>query len=289
MLLRRFEPRDERARSSCSVILDEVVAPRPHRHQPAPVLASAHARAAARSSARAAASSDVLDLTSEPRTAAGVAGRGRRRSRGCRPVLHRSLARDAGAAQRDAERRAGDAERRHAALEVRRVRRREPPRGPGGARHAATLAAPRSVAGVARVPAGARSTDTGVGMPRGVLAKLFHPFFTTKPRGTGLGLAICQTIMQEHRRQHRGRQPRGPRHDRDAQLPRGETPWRKARARRTRRPPHTLLIVDDERSLRFSIGEWARDSGFIRARGRERARGARALCASSPSTPCCST
>jgi signal transduction histidine kinase len=32
-----------------------------------------------------------------------------------------------------------------------------------------------------------------------VLAKLFHPFFTTKPSGTGLGLAICQTIMHEHR------------------------------------------------------------------------------------------
>ena len=26
--------------------------------------------------------------------------------------------------------------------------------------------------------------------------------------------------------------------------------------------PHTLLIVDDERSLRFSIGEWARDAGY---------------------------
>ena len=27
-------------------------------------------------------------------------------------------------------------------------------------------------------------------------------------------------------------------------------------------PAHTLLIVDDERSLRFSIGEWARDAGL---------------------------
>ena len=26
--------------------------------------------------------------------------------------------------------------------------------------------------------------------------------------------------------------------------------------------PHTLLVVDDERSLRFTIGEWARDQGF---------------------------
>ena len=41
-------------------------------------------------------------------------------------------------------------------------------------------------------------TDTGPGIPRGVLGKLFDPFFSTKPRGTGLGLSICQTIMQEH-------------------------------------------------------------------------------------------
>jgi signal transduction histidine kinase len=43
-----------------------------------------------------------------------------------------------------------------------------------------------------------RVTDTGVGIPRGVLAKLFDPFFSTKPAGTGLGLSISQTIMQEH-------------------------------------------------------------------------------------------
>jgi DNA-binding NtrC family response regulator len=38
-------------------------------------------------------------------------------------------------------------------------------------------------------------------------------------------------------------------------MARGETPTRTETAR-------TLLIVDDERSLRFSIGEWARDAGF---------------------------
>jgi len=43
-----------------------------------------------------------------------------------------------------------------------------------------------------------RVIDTGVGIPRGTLAKLFDPFFTTKPAGTGLGLSISQTIMQEH-------------------------------------------------------------------------------------------
>jgi signal transduction histidine kinase len=43
-----------------------------------------------------------------------------------------------------------------------------------------------------------RVIDTGAGIPRGVLAKLFDPFFSTKPQGTGLGLSICQSIMQEH-------------------------------------------------------------------------------------------
>ena len=41
-------------------------------------------------------------------------------------------------------------------------------------------------------------SDTGAGIPRGVLAKLFDPFFSTKPQGTGLGLSISQTIMHEH-------------------------------------------------------------------------------------------
>ena len=43
-----------------------------------------------------------------------------------------------------------------------------------------------------------RVSDSGPGIPRGVLTKLFDPFFTTRPGGTGLGLSISQTIMQEH-------------------------------------------------------------------------------------------
>ncbi|NOT34314.1 MAG: hypothetical protein HOP12_09115, partial [Candidatus Eisenbacteria bacterium] len=43
-----------------------------------------------------------------------------------------------------------------------------------------------------------RVIDSGTGVPRGLLVKLFDPFFSTKPGGTGLGLSISQTIMQEH-------------------------------------------------------------------------------------------
>lgn len=43
-------------------------------------------------------------------------------------------------------------------------------------------------------------TDTGTGIPQGILTRLFDPFFTTKPsgKGTGLGLSISYGIIRDH-------------------------------------------------------------------------------------------
>jgi signal transduction histidine kinase len=42
--------------------------------------------------------------------------------------------------------------------------------------------------------------DTGIGIPKSVLDKIYEPFFTTKKvgKGTGLGLSISYGIIQDY-------------------------------------------------------------------------------------------
>src|SRR5688500_12162401 len=41
-------------------------------------------------------------------------------------------------------------------------------------------------------------SDHGAGFPEDLMARIFEPYVTTKPRGTGLGLAIVKKIIDEH-------------------------------------------------------------------------------------------
>jgi two-component system NtrC family sensor kinase len=56
-----------------------------------------------------------------------------------------------------------------------------------------------------------RISDTGPGIPAGVLDRIFDPFFTTKPvgEGTGLGLSISYEIVKKHGGDIRAESERG--------------------------------------------------------------------------------
>ncbi|MBN2031195.1 PAS domain S-box protein [bacterium] len=41
-------------------------------------------------------------------------------------------------------------------------------------------------------------SDSGIGIPKEELPKIFQPFYSTKEKGTGMGLAICKRIISEH-------------------------------------------------------------------------------------------
>lgn len=41
-------------------------------------------------------------------------------------------------------------------------------------------------------------TDAGPGIAPDVAARLFTPFFTTRPEGMGLGLSLCRTVIEQH-------------------------------------------------------------------------------------------
>jgi signal transduction histidine kinase len=40
--------------------------------------------------------------------------------------------------------------------------------------------------------------DTGIGIPKEHLQKIFDPLFTTKAQGQGLGLAVCKRLVEAH-------------------------------------------------------------------------------------------
>lgn len=50
----------------------------------------------------------------------------------------------------------------------------------------------------AKGPVFVRITDTGIGMSKAKIDRIFNPFFTDKNRGTGLGLAIAKNIIDSH-------------------------------------------------------------------------------------------
>ena len=56
----------------------------------------------------------------------------------------------------------------------------------------------RPIATALRAYASIEVSDTGPGVPKEDLERIFQPFYTTKAKGTGLGLAIAQRVIEAH-------------------------------------------------------------------------------------------
>ncbi len=113
-------------------------------------------------------------------------------------------------------------------------------------------------------------TDTGTGMAPDVIARVFEPFFTTKPigQGTGLGLSMIYGFTQQSGGQVRidSEVGRGttvrlvlPRHHGSSEA--DAAPATLAAAPRAEQG-ETVLIVDDEPTVRMLVTEVLEDLGY---------------------------
>jgi CheY-like chemotaxis protein len=113
-------------------------------------------------------------------------------------------------------------------------------------------------------------TDTGTGMTPEVIARAFDPFFTTKPlgQGTGLGLSMVYGFVRQSGGQVRIYSEVGSGTTMCLYLPRHhggspETVTSPATARTARqRTGKTVLVVDDEPSVRMLVTEVLEEHGY---------------------------
>ncbi len=112
-------------------------------------------------------------------------------------------------------------------------------------------------------------TDTGTGMPPGVAARAFDPFYTTKPlgQGTGLGLSMIYGFAKQSGGQARIHSTEGLGTTVSLYLPRhgGGVPPGPENAPQA--PPQAagsgdVLVVDDEPVIRMLVTELLRDLGY---------------------------
>ncbi|WP_232629528.1 hybrid sensor histidine kinase/response regulator [Methylobacterium sp. Leaf118] len=128
-------------------------------------------------------------------------------------------------------------------------------------------------------------TDTGTGMSPEVQAKAFDPFFTTKPtgQGTGLGLSMIYGFAKQTGGQVRIESELGrgtmlclylPRHHGPAEEP---DPLRPQTDAPRAEQGETVLIVDDEPTVRMLVTEVLEDLGYTAIEAADSAAGLKVL------------
>ena len=100
-------------------------------------------------------------------------------------------------------------------------------------------------------------SDTGIGIPKEYLSKIFDPYFTTKKEGTGLGLAVSYSIIKKHGGHIRVKSQEGKGTTFYIYLPALEE--KGARGKRSQGKVVTgrgrILVMDDEKIIRSTFRE----------------------------------
>ncbi len=109
--------------------------------------------------------------------------------------------------------------------------------------------------------------DSGPGIPKEALAKVFDPYFTTKAQGSGLGLATSYSIIRKHGGTFNVRSKQGQgatfmfclpatRFETDTGHRQPSEPLHSAEV------AHHILFMDDDDMIRESMGEILEDIGY---------------------------
>jgi PAS domain S-box-containing protein len=108
-------------------------------------------------------------------------------------------------------------------------------------------------------------TDSGIGIPKDHLSKIFTPYFTTKQKGNGLGLATSYSIVIRHGGLITVESEIGTGTTFHIYLPASEKEFRKIEkpAMTTIAGNGKILVMDDEEYIRNTAGEMLTSVGYM--------------------------
>jgi len=110
-------------------------------------------------------------------------------------------------------------------------------------------------------------SDEGMGIPKAHLSKIFDPYFTTKQRGSGLGLATVFSVIQKHNGYVTVESESGKGTTFYIYLPAKKEEKKeritKSRVEQYLRGEGKILVMDDEETIRNTLGGILKKLGYI--------------------------
>ncbi len=106
--------------------------------------------------------------------------------------------------------------------------------------------------------------DSGIGIPKEYIGKIFDPYYTTKQKGSGLGLAVTYSIIRKHDGHITAESTPGVGTIFTIYLPACNAPCAEAQAGegRIRKGRGMILVMDDEHDVRATVGQMLQRLGY---------------------------